>query len=126
ALDARHLYRHAKTAGYLYQAVLRRELTERLGLEWLPVQRGVADVRGVPREVIAHFSKRRTQILEHMAEHGGRSAASAQVAALETRHAKVEVPVDRMRDVWRSRAAEHGLTSGVLARILASRSRTVP
>ncbi len=23
ALDARHLYRHAKTAGYLYQAVLR-------------------------------------------------------------------------------------------------------
>jgi len=26
ALDARHLYRHAKTAGYLYQAVLRDEL----------------------------------------------------------------------------------------------------
>jgi conjugative relaxase-like TrwC/TraI family protein len=31
ALDARLLYRHAKTAGYLYQASLRAELTERLG-----------------------------------------------------------------------------------------------
>ena len=32
ALDARPLYRHAKTAGYLYQARLRHEVTERLGL----------------------------------------------------------------------------------------------
>ena len=31
ALDGRLLYRHAKTAGYLYQAALRAELTERLG-----------------------------------------------------------------------------------------------
>jgi conjugative relaxase-like TrwC/TraI family protein len=28
------LYRHAKTAGYLYQAVLRSELTERLHVRW--------------------------------------------------------------------------------------------
>ena len=30
ALDARHLYRQVKTAGFLYQAELRRELTARL------------------------------------------------------------------------------------------------
>ncbi len=70
ALDARHLYRHAKTAGYLYQAELRRELTERLGLTWTPIERGTADVHGVPREVIDHFSRRRAEILEHMAAHG--------------------------------------------------------
>jgi len=34
ALDGRHLYEHAKTAGYLYQAHLRAEVRERLGLEW--------------------------------------------------------------------------------------------
>src|SRR5205823_11177006 len=85
ALDARHVYRQAKTAGYLYQAVLRRELTERLGVEWERAERGVADVRGVPRRVVELFSQRRAQILEHMAAHGGRSAASAQVAALEAR-----------------------------------------
>jgi conjugative relaxase-like TrwC/TraI family protein len=31
ALDARPLYRHAKTAGYLYQARLRHEITQRTG-----------------------------------------------------------------------------------------------
>src|SRR4051812_39585354 len=117
ALEARHLYRQAKTAGYLYQAALRRDLTERLGIEWQPVERGVADVRGVSRKVVEHFSRRRAQILEHMTEHGGRSAASAQIAALETRHAKRDVPGDRLRDVWRSRATEQGLDAQVVQRI---------
>jgi conjugative relaxase-like TrwC/TraI family protein len=81
ALDARHLYRHAKTAGFLYQAELRREIDERLGLSWGPVQRGAADIEGVGRGVVEHFSQRRAEILEHMAAHGGRSATSAQVAA---------------------------------------------
>jgi conjugative relaxase-like TrwC/TraI family protein len=110
ALDARHLYRQAKTAGYLYQAVLRVEITERTGLDWNPVEHGVADLAAVPREVVEHFSQRRREILEHMAEHGGRSAASAQVAALETRRAKDEPPLTRQRAEWRARAAEHGLT----------------
>jgi len=117
ALDARHLYRQAKTAGYLYQAVLRRELTERLGIEWQRVQQGIADVRGVPRSVIEHFSRRRAQIVEHMAAHRGRSAASAQVAALETRRAKQDVPIDRLRELWRSRAAEQGLDARAAAEL---------
>jgi conjugative relaxase-like TrwC/TraI family protein len=109
ALDARHLYRHAKSAGYVYQAVLRAELTERLGVQWLPVENGVADIAGIPREVIEHFSTRRREILEYMAEHGAHSAKAAQVAALETRRAKSEPPVERLRDLWRARAVEHGL-----------------
>jgi conjugative relaxase-like TrwC/TraI family protein len=118
ALDARHLYRHAKTAGYLYQSVLRRELTDRLGLEWEPVEHGVADVRGVPRAVIDHFSQRRAEILEHLAEHGGRSAAAAQVAALETRRAKQDIHIDRLRTDWRARATEHGLDAHTVERLL--------
>lgn len=49
ALDARHLYRHAKAAGYLYQAALREELTERLGVQWTLVESGTAEVAGVDR-----------------------------------------------------------------------------
>ena len=109
ALDGRHLYRHAKTAGFLYQAELRVELTRRLGLEFGPVREGSADLAGVSREVVEHFSQRRAEIVEHMAEHGGRSTRSAQVAALETRRAKRALPVDRMRERWRARAAEQGL-----------------
>ncbi|MDP9383714.1 MAG: relaxase domain-containing protein [Actinomycetota bacterium] len=59
ALDGRALYGHAKTAGYLYQAELRAELSERLRVRWHPVERGTADVIGVPRGVIEHFSRRR-------------------------------------------------------------------
>ncbi|MDQ3740873.1 MAG: relaxase domain-containing protein, partial [Actinomycetota bacterium] len=44
ALDSRLLYRHAKTAGFLYQAALRGELTERLGVEWGPVRQGYSDL----------------------------------------------------------------------------------
>ncbi|MCW2986824.1 MAG: conjugative relaxase [Conexibacter sp.] len=126
ALDARHLYRHAKTAGYLYQAALRAEITDRTGLQWSPVQRGVADLAVVSREVVDHFSQRRAEILEHMAEHGGRSAASAQIAALETRRAKDEPPLVRQRAQWQARAAEHGLGPNELADLTAKQPLREP
>ena len=110
ALDSRLLYRHAKTAGFLYQAALRAELTERLGVEWGPVRRGCADLAGVPRSVIEHFSQRREEVVEHMREHGVHSARAAEVAVLETRRSKeAPEPIERLREQWRSRAAEHGL-----------------
>jgi len=126
ALDARHLYRHARTAGFLYQAELRREVVERLGLEWGTVDRGTADLRRVPRAVIEHFSQRRAEILEHMAARGGRSARSAQVAALETRRAKTGIRVDLLREQWRARAGEHGLTADRLRQVLEPGDRAVP
>ena len=109
ALDGRHLYRDAKTAGFLYQAELRAELTRRLDVAFGPVEQGCADLAGVPRSVIEHFSERRAEIVEHMRQHGGSSTRSAQIAALETRRAKQLAPVDRLREQWRARAAEQGL-----------------
>ena len=70
ALDGRHLYRHAKAAGCLYQAALRDELSERLGVGWTEVHAGTAEVLGVQREVIEHFSRRRRAILDEL-ERGG-------------------------------------------------------
>jgi len=67
ALDGRHLYQQARTAGFLYQAVLRQELTERLGVSWQPVENGVADIDGISREVVEQFSQRRREILDRMA-----------------------------------------------------------
>ena len=119
ALDGRELYRHAKTAGYLYQAVLRAELTRELGLRWQPVEHGTADIDGVPRRVIEHFSQRRAEILELMGSRGESSARAAQVATLETRRGKdYGVPVERLREQWRARAAEHGLDRAALNRVL--------
>src|SRR5439155_15874147 len=59
ALDARHLYAHAKTAGYLYQAELRAELVRRLGVQWTPVRNGTAEIAGIPTPVLRSFSRRR-------------------------------------------------------------------
>jgi Ti-type conjugative transfer relaxase TraA len=122
ALDGRELYRHAKTAGYLYQAALRGELSRELGLRWQPVVHGTADLEGVPRRVVEHFSQRRAEILELMGARGQTSARAAQVATLETRRRKeYGVPVDRLREQWRARAAEHGLDRVALSRVLRPR-----
>lgn len=116
ALDGRELHRHAKTAGYLYQAVLRAELTERLGVEWQGVENGAADLRGISRGVVEHFSQRRAEIVD---SRGESLARAAQVATLETRRAKdYRVPVDRLREEWRARAAEHGLDRWALRSVV--------
>jgi Ti-type conjugative transfer relaxase TraA len=121
-LDGRLVYAHARTAGFLYQAALRDELSRSLGVEWTPVERGVAEIRGVDRNVVEHFSRRRKEIRERMAKRGGRSARAAQAATLETRRRKdYEVPVNRLREEWRARAAEHGLDHDAVAELLQSR-----
>ena len=122
ALDGRALYWHQKAGGYLYQARLRAELTERLVVRWQAVERGAADLAGIDRGVIEHFSRRRAEILEHMAARGEHSAQAAEIAALETRKRKRDVPIERLREQWRARAAEHGLTR-VRVRSLLGRTR---
>ncbi len=118
-LDSRTLFKHAKTAGFVYQAALRAELTQRLGLAWGPVEQGVAEVEGVDPEVRAHFSRRSHEIAEHLQEHGGRSRRARELAALETRQAKQhDPPVGRLREDWRARAAEHGLDRAELDALL--------
>src|SRR3954449_393572 len=55
ALDARPLFAHLKTAGFVYQAAIRRELGERLGLSWTTVVRGTAEIQGVQSKAITAF-----------------------------------------------------------------------
>lgn len=124
ALDGRALYAHAKTAGYLYQAVLRRELTRDLGVAWDRVRNGVADVAGIPRAVIVGFSRRRQQITERLAERGEHSAKSAQMAALDTRESKERgVGEETLRGRWRQRAEELAFRARDLDAVLAQADR---
>jgi conjugative relaxase-like TrwC/TraI family protein len=102
------IYEHAKTASYLYEAHLRHELTRRLGVEWEPVEKGLADIRGFSVEELRAFSTRRAEILAAAGE--GASARAMQVAALETRKAKDRDLTDEsMREGWRAKAHEVGL-----------------
>jgi len=103
------IYEHARTASYLYAAHLRHELTQRLGVEWEPVRNGLADIRGFSAEELRAFSTRRAEILAAVGE--GASAKAMRIAALETRQAKDrDITDESMREGWRVRAEEIGLT----------------
>jgi conjugative relaxase-like TrwC/TraI family protein len=122
-LDGRLLFTHAKTAGHLYQAHLRHELTWRLGVEWGPVEKGTADIEGIDRTVIDAFSERRRQILEHLDRTGFRTARAAQIATLETRPDKAAPTEGAIRDVWAAKAAEVGFDPADLVDVVGRRAR---
>ncbi len=110
ALDGRLLLADWRTAaGHVYQARLRAELTERLGVSWGPVRAGQADIAGVPRGVIEEFSRRRAAVLEEARARGADTHAGRRVAQVATRAVKRSVDLVVVRERWRARAAEHGL-----------------
>ncbi len=110
ALDARGLYVEALTAGYLYQAHLRSELTERLGVAWSPLHRGAADVKGVDPEVIVAFSSRKVEIERHLTERGLSGPRARRIAVAATRPAKdSQAGLHELRRQWIERASALGL-----------------
>jgi conjugative relaxase-like TrwC/TraI family protein len=124
ALDSRALHRELKTAGMVYQAGLRVELANRLGVAWTPVDRhGQAEVVGVPGDLRALFSKRATAvegrawelIAEAEAKLGRELSPKGrrriyEVAVLETRTAKQRGGEldEGLFDRWRSEAIAAG------------------
>ncbi len=101
------IYEHAKTASYIYEAHLRHELTRTIGVEWQPVRKGIAEIKGFKDEWLKAFSTRRAEILEAAGE--GASARARQVATLATRKTKETVELGDLRARWQAKAEEIGL-----------------
>ncbi len=102
------IYNHAKTAGYIYEAHLRHELTRRLGVQWEPTRNGIAEVAGFADEHLRAFSTRRAEILAAVGPDA--SARSLQVATLATRKPKeADVSRGELFERWRAKAGEIGL-----------------
>ena len=123
ALDARYLKKHQRMLGGLYQSVLRNELTHRLGVEWGPIVNGQAEIAGVPKDLLAVFSKRAAVIDDAMAvkldefrHREGREPSPKERAALEreasadTRGRKSGLGVADLATRWHGEAAEVGWT----------------
>ncbi len=103
------IYNHAKTAGYIYESVLRHELTRRLGFEWEEPRKGIAEIKGFDPDHLRHFSRRRERALEVAGPEATPSAM--RVAVLATREAKDrDITDESLREEWQRRAAEVGLT----------------
>jgi len=109
ALDARPIYAHAMAAGCLYQAVLRARLSAEFGVAWTPVRDGLAELSGIPANVLRAFSRRRVEIEAEVARHGTSGPGATEAAALATRHRKdPHVDEDTLRRDWARRAADLG------------------
>jgi conjugative relaxase-like TrwC/TraI family protein len=111
SLDGGDLYRHGRTAGFVYQSVLRHEVAERLGVAFGPTGPGVGEVVGVSERARRAFSRRRVAVEATMGEHGSHSARGAQVAVLASRPTKNHtVGEEGLRRDWRTRALDIGFT----------------
>ncbi|MGH3019338.1 MAG: MobF family relaxase, partial [Gaiellaceae bacterium] len=127
ALDGEALLKnHRLAAGYLYQAHLRYELSQRLGVRWREPSKGMAELRDVPADVLREFSTRRAQVLDYLADHGTAGFYASAVAQVETRERKQELDLPRLREDWRARAAEHGLSQEELHALVGRASHTEP
>lgn len=128
ALDALALVAQARTAGRLFEAQLRHEVSLRLEVRWGPVVNGVAQLEGVPAPVRREFSQRRRQVEEGMARYHGSSPESARLAALVGRPDKdPERSASRLAGEWRRRAGALGFDpASVLAGPAGGPGRSAP
>ena len=123
ALDARYLKKHQRMLGGLYQSVLRSELTHCFGVEWGPIVNGQAEIAGVPKDLLAVFSKRAAAIesamavkLDEFRHREGRDPSPKERAALErqasadTRGRKSGLGVADLATRWQGEAAAVGWT----------------
>jgi conjugative relaxase-like TrwC/TraI family protein len=109
------IYDHAKTAGYLYEAQLRHELSRSLGVRWQEVRNGIAEIEGFADAHLRAFSTRRAEILE--AAGPDASAHARQVANLTTREAKEKgITRETLRGRWQAKANEIGLDCAEISR----------
>lgn len=119
ALDGQALYRSKLAAGAMYQSVLRNELSRRLGVEWNTVHNHVADIAGIPRRVVKHFSKRRTEIEAELDRLGLDGPDAARDAMLATRTRKLDIDHDTLDQHWEADAAKVDYSPTDIAELLA-------
>ncbi|MGH9017032.1 MAG: MobF family relaxase [Acidimicrobiales bacterium] len=115
APDARLFYFHARTGGFVYQAVLRSQLAETLGVRFGLVEKGTAEILGIDQDLLRHFATRRADIEAALERRGASSPRAAQLAALATRPTKPSRDItlalgsDSLPEKWRRRARDLGL-----------------
>ena len=118
-LDGTRVYPALRTAGFLFEAEMRHELTNRFGVEWPPARNGISEIDGAPAAVLRHFSKRRSQIEDRLAIKGYSSGRAAQVAALSTRDRKADPESDQtLRERWKRESESIGFDPASLDQLL--------
>ena len=113
SLEPRALYQLQKQVGAIYRQELAMQARE-LGYEIVPGKGSTFEIAGVPEAATAALSVRTAEIDARLEERGTSrekaSAAEKQVAALDTREAKVAVEHGKLVANWRATADTAGFT----------------
>ncbi|MBA3743589.1 MAG: relaxase domain-containing protein, partial [Sporichthya sp.] len=139
-IDATELFHHKKSAGMIYQAALRTEMHERLGVTFEVLnEHGQAEIVGVPSGLLTLWSKRTAAIAADaspkIAEYEKALArtltpaervAVVKTAVLKTRRSKDHPALSVLHERWRGEATTAGFTADrvlSLARVGAGAAR---
>src|SRR3989475_8441004 len=106
-LQPRELYRSQQYATAVYRSELASRLTV-LGYEIERGRSGQPEVGGYTREYLDASSPRRQQIEDYLAEADRQGAAAAQIAAHQTREAKLDVSHEEMQHRHEQLAEQFG------------------
>lgn len=107
ALQPRELYLSQQYATAIYRSELALRLKD-LGYEIEPSVHGAPEIKGYSQEYIEASSPRRQQIKDHLQEHGKSGPEAAEIAAHQTRDAKLDVSHDEMQRRHQAMAEQFG------------------
>jgi conjugative relaxase-like TrwC/TraI family protein len=133
SIDSRRLFQHRRPLGAVYDASLRHQLSERLGVAWERDQVGRWDVAGIDPVLRRLFSQRSAAIDEYVFRSAGvRPAGARPTRGLQRAAFHADRPdkdagqtVEGLRARWRTRAADHGLDLADLVQVV-GQGRAVP
>ncbi len=121
SLDTRRLFAHRGAMQAVYESSLRHSLSVRTGMAWERRTTGRWDLAGVDPVLERLFSQRASGIEEHVFRTaGGRTSPGLRRAAFHAdRPAKERgQTIESLRAGWRRRAADLGLDTGDLVRLI--------
>jgi len=107
SLETRAMYAEQMVAGQVYRNELAHLLRERGYEVDFDPRKGLFELRGVPRDLIADMSRRSAQIDAHAREHGLAGQAARRKSFYETRGPKEKVSLEVLHERWRARLGPH-------------------
>jgi len=123
AAGGRDLMRHAPAADHVLKALIRRQLADRVGVQFARSERtGAWEVAAIPDATLRAFSKRGASIEAMLRDLGFdpklATRRAEDLAAAQTRHDKshaTAAPDATLRSMWQDEARQHGVDPDQLA-----------
>ncbi len=94
----------------IFRSTLAKELVDHGFSIEITGRHGMFEIKGFPKEVLEHFSKRRQQIKAQIDELGLTSSKQKEVATLNTRRPKEACDHNELRDYWKKELETLGHT----------------